>query len=501
MILPFLMISLGNDGVGADQPKTGEPKVGDLRFEPYTYETKDGQKVDGELGHLVVPENRKNPTGKTIELAFARIKSTAKNPGPPIIHLAGGPGNSGINSLRGKQFSFFMALREMGDLIMLDQRGIGLSKPYLKPVEKMAYPLNKACDGKEILEMYKEKCRACAEYWKGEGVDLSAYNTNESADDIESLRQALGAEKVILTAHSYGTHLALATIRRHGKSIHSAILAGVEGPDQTFKLPSNVQKHLVHISQLAQADPETKQMVPDFLELVQKVLDQLEKQPITIEVKDPKAKDPIKVTVGKSDLQWYIGGSMGNIQVIATYPNLFYSLSKGDTSSPPVQKFAQAMIGLRTGTLASAMELTMDASSNASKERLARIEREGKEALLGNFVDFPFPGLCEAWPGFDLGSDFHTPIQSKVPVLFISGALDGRTPPSNVEEIQGGFPNSTHVIIDGASHVWLFTASPQTKDVVLDFLKGKRISNTQLAAPPLKFAWGQKDQKKGGSEE
>ena len=46
------------------------------------------------------------------------------------------------------------------------------------------------------------------------GIDLNAYNTSESAEDVELLRRALGADRIVLWAHSYGTHLALAVLRR-----------------------------------------------------------------------------------------------------------------------------------------------------------------------------------------------------------------------------------------------------------------------------------------------
>ena len=55
---------------------------------------------------------------------------------------------------------------------------------------------------------------------------LESYTTEESADDLEALRLALGAEKITLWSISYGTHLALSMIRRHPESVHAAILAG-----------------------------------------------------------------------------------------------------------------------------------------------------------------------------------------------------------------------------------------------------------------------------------
>ncbi|HEX8922871.1 MAG TPA: hypothetical protein VF766_15460, partial [Pyrinomonadaceae bacterium] len=104
-------------------------KAGDLKLKPYVFENGKGEKVEAELGVLLVPENRRNPQSNLIELAFVRFKSTAQNPGAPIVYLAGGPGGSGTGTATGSRFSLFMAMREVGDVIAFDQRGTGMSKP------------------------------------------------------------------------------------------------------------------------------------------------------------------------------------------------------------------------------------------------------------------------------------------------------------------------------------------------------------------------------------
>ena len=105
-----------------------QPKSGTLKLKPYAFETNDKKdKVDAEFGTVFVPENRSDPESNLIELAFVRFKSTAKNPGPPIVYLAGGPGGSGIGTARGSRFPLFMALREIADVIAFDQRGTGFS--------------------------------------------------------------------------------------------------------------------------------------------------------------------------------------------------------------------------------------------------------------------------------------------------------------------------------------------------------------------------------------
>src|SRR5918992_4394693 len=123
-------------------PICAQQKAGTLKIKPYTFENDKKEKVDAEFGTLLVPENRSNPESNLIELAFVRFKSTAKNPGPPIVYLAGGPGGSGIFSARGSRFPLFMALREVGDVIAFDQRGTGHSKPNLGCYERLALPLD-----------------------------------------------------------------------------------------------------------------------------------------------------------------------------------------------------------------------------------------------------------------------------------------------------------------------------------------------------------------------
>jgi beta-lactamase class A/pimeloyl-ACP methyl ester carboxylesterase len=206
-------------------------RVGELKLEPYLFKTNDGEEVESELGSLVVPENRRAPRSHMIELAFVRFKSTSKDPGPPIVYLEGGPGGSGIDAARGAAFPSLMALREIGDVIALDQRGTGMSRPGLDCSRTWGLPLDRPGNPREIRRILKERLRACAQEMVDQGIDLLGYNTEESADDVEALRRALGAEKISLWGISYGTHLGLAVIRRHGEHTHRAVLTGVSGAE------------------------------------------------------------------------------------------------------------------------------------------------------------------------------------------------------------------------------------------------------------------------------
>ena len=460
-------------------------KAGDLKIEPYVFESAGKEKVETEFGRLLVPENRRRPQSRLIELAFVRFKSTAPHPGSPIVYLAGGPGGSGIEAARGTRFPLFMAMREVADVIALDQRGVGLSKPTLDCGEPVAYPVDKAPDRGELLEAFRRASRACVDRLSREGVDLSGYNTNESADDLEDLRKALGAENISLWAISYGTHLSLATIKRHERSIERVILAGVEGLTHTIKLPSQVQRHLEQIDRLVKNDPELAKDVPDFLGLMERVFGQVEREPVVVEVTDPRTQQKTKVKINKLALQILAANSFGGGE--AGLPARFYAMSKGDFSHAAHGWLGFISRGL--SSLGSAMSYMMDCYSGVSAARRRQIEREAKTTLLEDVIDLPHPYICDAWGNPDLGDGFRQDPNSKIPALFISGTFDVRTPVGNAEEVRRGFPNSEHLIIEGAAHSDpLFLSSPQIKEVMLEFMKGQKISTTRIVLPPLKFA-------------
>src|SRR5215813_13532249 len=335
-----------------------QQEPGTLKIKPYTFENDKKEKVDAEFGTLLVPENRSNQQSNLIELAFVRFKSTAKNPGPPIVYLAGGPGGSGIFTAKGSRFPLFMALREIADVIAFDQRGTGYSKPNLGCFDQLALPLDVAPTREAAINELRENSRSCASYWRDiQRVDLTGYNTNESADDLEDLRKALGANQISLWSISYGTHLAFATMRRHPKSINRAILAGTEGPDHTYKLPSNIQKHLEDLAAVIKADPEVGKEIPDFLGLMKTVFDRLDAQPETVEITDPQTRLKVKVIVNKFIMQYIVANNIGTT-VTARFPALFYRAAKSDFTNP-----AQVWLSQSRSEIGSAMSYMMDCAS------------------------------------------------------------------------------------------------------------------------------------------
>jgi pimeloyl-ACP methyl ester carboxylesterase len=450
-----------------------------IRWEPYVLVADDGSKVETERGELRVPENRANAESATITLRFVRFRATTRTPGSPIVYLAGGPGGSGIQAARGARLPLFLALREFGDVIALDQRGVGQSEPSL------------ACDGSyavdPAVQLSEESVAAgivralepCAAGLRAKGVDLAAYNTIESAHDLEDLRVALGAKKLTLWGISYGTHLSLAMLKAHPGSVDRMILAGVEPLDSTLKLPGDQQELLGRIAALA----AKQQVHRDLLGGIAQVLRELRKTPQTVKLVHPLTRAEVALTLGPLDLQFVVADMLNGPDTFRGLPDFITRLERGDWVA-----LALASGRLRFGRAPSMMSVAMDCASGVSEARRKRIREEAKNSLLGDAINLPFPAICKPFAIPDLGDAFRADVRSEVPALLISGTLDGRTRPRAAKAISRGLRNATHLVIEGAGHSDpLFLSSGKILVAMKQFLGGGRVDVHDVTAeiPPF----------------
>lgn len=379
-----------------------------------------------------VPEFHANPKGAAIELAVVRVGRSETRSKSAHVILAGGPGDSGVRLVRDMAErggeSFFE--RFDGDVIGIDQRGTGKSLPNLQSPALYGLPLDRPGSPELWLPLIEKACREVAADFRKRGIRLEAYNTIESADDIEDVRRALGYERITLWGRSYGSHLALATLRRHPDVIERVIVANPEGPNDTFKLPSRVD------AVLEKYDARS----PGLIATMRKVLDRLEREPQVVD----------GVAIGKFDLQLLTAQALGDPRTAATLPEAYREMERGDFHRlAQLARMQRSRMGVQ-----SAMKQMMDLSSGATAARRAQIVREAASSLLGNAINFPQFDLANAWGRPDLGDAYRAPVRSKVPVLVLAGELDPRTPVENGEEIVRHLEHGRLVVVPNAGHTF-----------------------------------------------
>jgi pimeloyl-ACP methyl ester carboxylesterase len=466
---------------------TPSPAPVRISFVPHALRLSDGRTVDAELARLTVPERRDpppdGPPGRTIEVAVLRLRATGPATRPPLVYLPGSPGGaSGTQTVAAAAlFPFFDALRAGRDVLVMDYRGSGLSTPRLD-CPATPVPADAMASRERFLAVIVESSRRCADTLRASGVDTRGYTWAAVADDVADLRRALGVPRVALLGFSSGTHAALAFLRDRSAEVERAVLVGVEGPDDTRKLPSAVDRQLERIAALARDAPELRGEVPDLVALVRRTLDSLQRSPAVVEVTPRGGAGAARGPVSAFALQYLTAKSLAGPEEFAGLPVLYRSLARGDVSALTrvVQRVAQR-------PPPNALTYLLDGASGVSPARAARIAREAGESPLGDAVNFPFPDVLASWRHPDLGPRFRAPVRSTVPTLFVTGTLDGNTPPAQADAVRSGFADARHLLVENGGHGAPFTA-PAALSVIAGFLDGRRVADTTVAAPAWRFA-------------
>ena len=229
-------------------------------------------------------------------------------------------------------------------------------------------------------------------------MDVSGLTTAESADDLEALRLGLGVPRIALLAGSYGTHLALAAMRRHPGSIARVALLGVEGPDHTLKSPLRIDEVLARIAATRR---------PSLADDIRTLRRRFSEAPVRFTFSTGQT-----LALSEWDLQRRVADALDTEREIDAMLTALPAILEGSYT-----EVARSALPYRLPRVLNLMNVAVDCASSASPERLARIRAEGAEALLGNVMDFPLPELCEAAGLLPLPSDFRTPVESEVPAL------------------------------------------------------------------------------------
>ena len=437
---------------------------------PSRLEDSSGRSLDAERGVLLVPSSRRRDESPAIALPFVRVPARRDHGLPPLVVLFGGPGVASVESFGGYFFDHVQRLSQICDVVTFDQRGCHGALPNLVNPFDPAYDLAEPLTRDSYLAAQRQSAARLGAYWRERGVDPNDYNSAESADDVDALRKALGADLINLYGASYGSHLGLMVLRRHSENVKQAILCLVEGPDDTHKLPSNVDRHFRRLADLARDDSNLRGACADLHAELADAMGALDHRPAEVNLSG--SDEP--VPVGSFGLQCVLGNALGSRRAMQGLPNFARQLARRDFAA-----LARRLDRWVSHSTVHGMSLAMDHAAGASADRARRIEAERVDALLDDSFNLPYPFIGDELGVDELDDVFRTPVKSDTPTLFCAGTLDGRTPVSNAEAVLGGFPNGQLIVVEGMVH--------EEPDVLLDafarFLNGEEVETKRLVMP------------------
>ncbi|MFT5899157.1 MAG: pimeloyl-ACP methyl ester carboxylesterase [Glaciecola sp.] len=445
---------------------------------PVVFEN-DGVKVDAFEGSIQVLENRSDENSRLIPVHYLRFPSTSKKPGSPVVYLAGGPGGSGIStvSYSGFRFPLFMAMREFGDVIALDQRGTGKSRTAPKCESKQGLPLNEILSDATITSSYRAAALECLEFWKQQGVDVMGYTTIQNAKDIDQLREHLNAEKVTLWGISYGSHLAFTSMKLMPGKIDKVVIASAEGLNQTVKMPARTDAYFARLQLAINLQPKAAAAYPDIKMLMRRVHKMLDENPIKLQI-PVKDGDAVEFLFQRVHMQILASAMIADPhRAVPMLLEVYSGIDQGETQMLPA--LVQRVGFDKTNISFDVMSFTMDVASGITADKLKQFNEQAESSLVGKSLNFPMPQLNQVIDGLDLGDEFREYPKSDIPTLLLTGTLDGRTYIESQREATQGLSNLTHVVVKNAGHN-LFMVSPDVTALIQQFMNNEVIKTTEI---------------------
>ncbi|MFA1549421.1 alpha/beta hydrolase [Actinomadura chokoriensis] len=454
-----------------------------------------------QCAELSVPLDYARPNGTKITLQLTKTPHTGSGAAKgDIIVNPGGPGGGG--ALFGPRVfaQNSAAMRDAYNVIGFDPRGVGMSVPAIKcdPTWSNAPRPDYGTGDRKSVGIWLKKSKGyaddCAE---GDKIGLLNHvKTIDSVNDIETMRKALGNDKIDYYGASYGTYLGSAYATVYPKNVDRMVLDGNVGPsdvwyDANLKQDVAFDKNIeYYFGWIAKYDSvyhlgDTQRKVRDFF---YDLRGELKKKPVYYT--DPDSGQTL--AVGPDELTDVIlnAGYRRSRAIWHGYAAGLAAFKDGDTAT-----FAGTFGAQTTGESddnGTAMYLATECTDvqwplswSKWQRDNERINRKHPFETWGNAW---FNAPCLFWPAkagkpVDIGNTRDLPKN----ILMFQSTADAATPYEGALDMQRRLKGSRLVVQDGdRTHCIVHRGSAEV-DAYFDayFLRGERPEQRTVHVPQL----------------
>jgi pimeloyl-ACP methyl ester carboxylesterase len=421
-------------------------------------------------GYVQVPLDRMQPQGTKIEIYFEQYFHS--NPGPAVSAIMvnlGGPGSSTTDSRDYFQFGLFAANMDVHDLLLVDDRGRGMSG---------------AIDCPELQHGGADFVTAEQDCAAELGAAASRYGSGDIAEDMNDVRAALGYDLIDYLGASWGGADAIAFATRHPEHVRSLVLDSPVGPPvvipftarQSFEAHSIplVLTHLCARSLLCA--PDHPNPAAELSALIQAV----RAHPVEGDSHDASG-NPLHVRVNERtllDFTLYQSALHGNYttqnEVLAAYASLqqgdtvpllrlaaegFFTIDPADYGDPTAFSLG-AFYATGCSDVGEPWEWSGGVSDRMASynEYIATLPSDYFAPFsksVGGDIRFSAFGMqCFWWqePTSSTPIAKHNAVYPSVPTLVLAGDIDDQLPAAANEAVADLFPNRTFVLVANSRH-------------------------------------------------
>lgn len=449
-VAPLAMAVALASCAGGDAPiaaSDGQRRWGDIAFKPCSLVSPFAtSSIEAQCATLRVAENPAAPNGRRIALNIAWLPATSEgNAAPdPVMFLAGGPGQAATEAWPMVDPAF-AAVRKHRHVLLVDQRGTGKSHPLV---------CRDKAGGSNVLEREDLSVEGAVAFARDCAARLDAdprfYTTTDAVRDLDSVRAALQVDALNLVGVSYGTRVAQRYAATHPTRVRTMVLDSVV--PNTLVLGTEHARNLdVALGQLFARCKDSatcsKRFGTDIDAQLRALMAKLKATPVEVEFADPMTGETKRETATSDTVAGLTRMFAYGPQAAALLPMVLSEAQAGRYG--PLMALS-GMVGTQTSeSIMHGMQLSVICAEDAD---LFVVDPKDTDTVLGTGLSDVFLAQCKAWPTGTRPKDFHTPLNSKVPTLLMSGEFDPVTPARYGDAVARTLPNARHLVLRGQGH-------------------------------------------------
>jgi len=431
-----------------------------------------------DFGTIAVPENRSAPASRLIHIPYLRIRSNAKDPAEPVFGLSGGPGSSNMSW----NWEFARMFLPERDFVLVGYRGVDGSVRLDCPEVAEAMKAKGDLLGEASMKTLGGSWTTCAERLKASGVDLDGYTMLDVIEDNESVRRALGYDRINLESESYGTRVAYLYGLKHPGSVFRSAMIGVNPPGHFVWEPRMIDDQLKYYAALWAKDPEMSKKSPDLYRTMAKVLGDMPDKWLCFRI------NPGKVKLVTFALLYHRKTS-------AQVFDAFLAAERGDPSGLAILSLSSDYIlpslSVWGESASKAVSADYDPGRNYLEEMDSRVFPMGAPMSKIMWAPLSFG----EWPIRPIPEEFRKPQPSEVETLLLSGNIDFSTPAEfATNELLPYLKNGQQVIFSECGHVGdvVYSNWENTRRILTSYYKTGTPDTSLNAYIPMDFhvKWG-----------
>ena len=180
-----------------------------------------------------VPKDYADPAKGTLQLALLRLPASDRSQriGSLLVN-PGGPGGSGVDFVRDGSSQFPSAIRKRFDLVGFDPRGVNTSSP-VRCIDNLDLQadIDPSPDNQAELDALVDQAHQYADACAKRNAEMLPYlSTAAVVDDLDSIRAAVGDDKLSYLGFSYGTLIGSMYADKYPDKIRAMVLDGALDP-------------------------------------------------------------------------------------------------------------------------------------------------------------------------------------------------------------------------------------------------------------------------------